>query len=261
LCCSAKASEAVAQVNGYVEENTMHKIKDLLSTSDVGPDTKLILVNAVYFKGEWRKQFDKHDTQDANFHVSPSETVKVPLMYERDMYVGYGTSAELNCQVVELPYVGDKLSMVIILPDKDKSNIHELEKKLTFNHVMNVEEVFHLREQDVNIWLPRFKLETKFQLNSALATLGMVDIFEPRKADLSGIDGSKSLVVSKVLHKTFLDVNEAGTEAAAATAISICLMCLKMGPQINFRADHPFIFFLRDKSTKSMLFIGRFAKP
>jgi len=126
LRCSSKTSEAIAQVNGWVEENTVHKIRDLLLPGDVNQAITLILVNAVYFKGEWVKQFDKHGTHDESFYVSPSETVTVPLMCKRNMRVPYGASAELHCQVVELPYVGDSVSMVIILPDKDKSSVHEL---------------------------------------------------------------------------------------------------------------------------------------
>jgi len=152
--------------------------------------------------------------------------------------------------------------MFVLLPDHTVTNVRELESKLTVEQLIKVEEAFTMHKQEVNIWLPRFKLDEKLNVESVLARMGMTDLFDGGMADLSGVDGSKQLYVSKVIHRAFVEVNEAGSEAAAATAVVMMLRCAPMmKPSFDFRADHPFIFFIRDNITKSILFLGRLIKP
>jgi len=223
--------------------------------------TRLILVNAVYFKGDWLKKFDVNLTTCEDFRVSPSESVKVQMMHMQKVKLFYGINAELHCQAVELPYAGESLSMFILLPDETVTSLSELEKKLTAMDLVNVKEKFRMSSQKVNLWLPRFHLDEKLSLAEMLAGMGMTDLFTMGVADLSGIDGSKELYVSKVLHRAVVEVNEEGTEAAAATAVMMMMRSAMIHREINFRADHPFLFFIQDTATGSILFLGRLVKP
>ena len=223
--------------------------------------TKLVLVNAIYFKGDWNKKFDPKLTKEDNFHVSTTESVRASLMHMSKAKVVYGVNQQLNCQAIELPYVGESLSMFVLLPDHTVTNIWELEGKLTMEHLTNVKEAFSMHKQEVNIWLPRFKLDEKLDVGSVLARMGITDLFGG-EADLSGVDGSKGLSVSKVLHRAYVEVNEEGSEAAAATAVVMMLGCSMVpNPTPEFRADRPFLFFIRDNVTKCVLFLGRLIKP
>ena len=222
--------------------------------------TRLILVNAVYFRGDWLKEFDVNSTTDEDFHISPNESVKVKMMHSKAKFY-YGVNAELHCQATELPYAGEGLSMFILLPDQEATSLSEVEEKLTSDDFVNVRKKFRMSSVEVNLWLPRFSLDEKLSLSEMLAGIGMKDLFAPGGADLSGIDGSKELYVSKVLHRAVVEVNEEGTEAAAATAVVKKLRRAKIRKDVNFRADHPFIFFIQDKTTGSVLFLGRLVKP
>jgi len=223
--------------------------------------TRLILVNAVYFRGDWLKKFDINSTKDEDFHISPNESVKVKMMHSKANF-NYGANAELHCQAIELPYAGKSLSMFILLPDQEATSLSEIEEKLTSDYLVNVRNNFLMRSVEVNLWLPRFSLDEKLSLSEMLEGMGMRYLFAPAGADLSGIDGSKKLYVSKVLHRAVVEVNEEGTEAAAATAVVINFRSsLRIRKDINFRADHPFIFFIQDKTTGSVVFLGRLVKP
>ena len=223
--------------------------------------TRLILVNAVYFKGDWLKKFGINLTTSEDFHISPSESVKVQMMHMQNGKFLYGVNSELHCQAIELPYAGENLSMFILLPDQTVTSLSEVEKKLTASDLVNVKEKFHMLSLKVNLWLPRFSLDEKLSLAEMLEAMGMKDLFAEGAADLSGIDGSRELYVSKVLHRAVVEVNEEGTEAAAATAVVVMLRSASFQREINFRADHPFLFFIQDKATGSVLFLGRFVKP
>jgi len=178
--------------------------------------------------------------------------------------VFYGVNESLNCKAIELPYVDNKLSLFLILPDHTVTDIHAVERSLTVDHLDNITESFNMRKRKVDIWIPRFKLDEKMGLEDVLAKMGIVDLFQEGKADLSGMNSSKGLHISKVLHRAFVEVNEEGSEAAAATAlVVVCYSSMISKPEepCEFRADHPFLFFIRDNATKSILFLGRLTKP
>jgi len=250
----------VVQVNDWVAENTNQKIRNILSNDSVDETTKLVLVNAIYFKGDWSKKFNKQNTRDGDFLISQIEKKKVPLMYMREAEVVYGFNESLHCQAIEVPYVGETLGLVILLPDQTTTTLEKLEKALTWQVLLNIDQEFRMRKEEIDIWIPKFTLEEKLSLNDALDKMGAVDMFRGGSADFSGMDGSHDLFVSQVIHKAFLEVNEEGSEAAAATGVSIMLCSMKLDT-LQFKADHPFLFFIRDNTTKAILFLGRLAKP
>lgn len=246
-------------INEWVESKTNKKIKELLPDGSIDPLTRLILVNAVYFKGDWNEKFDPANTQEADFRLAEGGSVKVPLMHLQKKKFDYGISRELNdVKALRLPYAGGKLNFVVLLPEHPEG-INDLEKNLTVDHIINYERSFCLMpNKEVMVYLPRFKLEDSFDLGDTLSKQGMRDLFSTG-ADLSGIDGTRNLFVSKVIHKSFIEVNEEGSEAAAATGV---MMMVKGLPRVyNFRADHPFLFFIQDKETGAIVFMGKYSQP
>jgi serpin B len=215
--------------------------------------TRLVLTNAIYFKGNWASQFDEKLTTDAPFYVSGSEQTKVPMMNQKEEF-GYLETEDM--QVLELPYVDEELSMVILLP-KEKESIHEVEEQLTEKNLS--EWMQKLRKREVILFVPKFTMTREFMLADVLKSMGMVDAFTSA-ADFSKMNGKRDLFISAVIHKAYVDVNEEGTEAAAATAVGIRLTAVEEPPPV-FRADHPFIFIIRDKVTGSILFLGRVMNP
>jgi serpin B len=219
--------------------------------------TRLVLVNAIYFKGNWIRQFETRLTKKEPFHLSSGNTVTVPLMRQTDEF-DYAESPDL--QVLELPYAGGDLSMVVLLP-RTVDGLGNLEAELTTQNLKAW--TGNLRHKKVIVFLPKFRVTSGFSLAETLAGLGMPDAFDGDLADFSGMDGRRDLFISAVAHKAFIEVNEEGTEAAAATAVMVGLTGL---PQTNapppvFRADHPFLFFIRDNSNGSILFLGRVTDP
>ena len=172
--------------------------------------------------------------------------------------LNYGISEELNAQVLELPYKGNKVSMVILLP-KEVNGIAALQEALTADHLINFQKVFDVRYNKFDVFLPRFKLEDSFSLNDALGGMGMNEAFDSLAADFSGMSSAKNLYISAVVHKAFLEVNEEGSEAAAATAVVRRRLCGVV--PIPFRADHPFLFFISEHETGAILFLGKFSHP
>lgn len=242
-------------INSWAKDKTEEKIKELIPRGILDCMTRLVLTNAIYFKGNWASQFEKELTKDAPFLVTPSETVQVPLMAQEHAF-GYGETNHL--QVLELPYVGGDLAMIVLLPKK-VDGLAELEAALT---VENLEQwIDTLWEREVRVLLPRFQASQGFKLNDVLISMGMVDPFDAYKANFSGMTGDEiGLYIAAVLHKAFVEVNEQGTEAAAATAVVMDLRCAPP-PPATFRADHPFVFLIRAKGTGSILFLGRVANP
>ncbi len=242
------------KINTWVEEKTQDKIKELIPPGVLDALTRLVLVNAIYFKGNWASQFAKEQTRTAPFLVTSSQKVEAPLMTQEHPF-RYGETDRL--QILELPYVGNDLSMIVLLP-KEVDGLAKLETALTTPNL--AQWTSRLWETEVRVFLPRFKIAQGFRLNDTLTVMGMIDAFDELKADFSGMDGKENrLYIGAVLHKAFVDVNEEGTEAAAATAV-IMLRAPTSPPPI-FRADHPFIFLIRENSTGSILFLGRVLDP
>jgi serine protease inhibitor len=242
-------------INGWVDEKTGHKIRELMQADDVNELTRLVLANAIYFKGNWASQFDRALTRDAPFWVTPADQLGVPTMFQKRPF-RYAENE--HAQILELPYAGEDLSMIVLLP-RQRDGLAGLEDALDVETLETW--TGHLRPQEVVVILPRFKLESQFRLDAALMSMGVVDAFDIDKANLAGIDGRDDwLYISAVIHKAFIDVNEEGSEAAAATAGVMSL--LSVGPPLPaFRADHPFVFLMRDKRTGSILFLGRMVNP
>jgi serpin B len=240
-------------INSWVEEKTENKIKDLISENALDSTTRLVLVNAIYFKGAWANEFDPSLTSQGPFLTEPDVQVQVPMMTRKHNFE-YAESEGL--QVLELPYAGNRLSMFVLLPG-EIDGLAKLEDSLSLENVDKWIKDLHVAEVDVS--LPKFELSFPFQLNDALISMGMTNAFT-KQADFSGMDGSRELFIGAALHKAFVEVNEQGTEAAAATAVIMQTKAVAFSP-IIFHADHPFIFLILDKKTNSILFIGRVANP
>ena len=242
------------EINQWVEEETNNKIKQLLPAGSLNPLTAMVVVNAIYFKGNWATQFDSKRTKSMPFHSTAGEA-KVDMMRKEIKMAKFSASKQLNCEVLELPYIGEEVTMIFILPN-DKDGLPSLEKQLTLENMMQLRTGLGSQKMDVGI--PKFKLESSHEMKDVLSSLGMPDAFDMGKADFSGM--GKDLVVSKVFHKAFVDVNEEGTEAAAATAAVMMKRSLPTPPR-SFIADHPFMFLIWDLRLNAPLFIGRFVNP
>uniref|UniRef100_A0A671S4I1 Serpin B6 n=1 Tax=Sinocyclocheilus anshuiensis TaxID=1608454 RepID=A0A671S4I1_9TELE len=256
-----KSEAARVDINKWVEKNTQGKIKDLLPQGSIDAMTRLVLVNAIYFKGNWEKKFPKEATTDGQFKLNKTQTKPVKMMNRKAAFP-LALIPEMNSQVLELPYVGKNLSMLIILPkeiEDETTGLQKLEKALTYEKLMEWTRPEVMRQQEVEVSLPKFKMEETYDMKSLLISMGMEDVFDGQKVNLSGMSPNNDLVVSKVIHKAFVEVNEEGTEAAAATGAVMMTRCLRI-PQV-FNADHPFLFFIRHNPTKSILFYGRFCSP
>ncbi|NXP25153.1 ILEUB inhibitor, partial [Scytalopus superciliaris] len=189
-----------------------------------------------------------------------NERKTVKMMYQKNKF-NYGYFPEEKIRVLELPYEGGELSMVILLPDDiedDSTGLQKMEKQLTLEKLQEWTRRDRLYSTDVNVRLPKFKLEESYDLKADLAAMGLLDVFDSGKADLSGMSGARDLFLSQVVHKAFVEVNEEGTEAAAATA-GIAMLCMII--EEDFNADHPFLFFIRHNPSQTILFFGRYASP
>uniref|UniRef100_A0A8D0VP82 Serpin domain-containing protein n=1 Tax=Sus scrofa TaxID=9823 RepID=A0A8D0VP82_PIG len=254
------SEEARKAINEWVKEQTEGKIPELLASGVVDSATKLVLVNAIYFKGSWQEKFMTEATKDAPFRLNKKDSKTVKMMYQKKKFP-FGYIKELKCRVLELPYQGKDLSMVILLPDSiedESTGLRKIEQHLTLEKLREWTKPENLELLEVNVHLPRFRLEESYDLNAPLARLGVQDLFGSR-ADLTGMSEARDLFISKVVHKSFVEVNEEGTEAAAATA-GIAVFAMLM-PEEDFIADHPFIFFIRHNPSSNILFLGRLSSP
>ncbi|MCX7995396.1 MAG: serpin family protein [candidate division WOR-3 bacterium] len=242
-------------INKWVEEKTNQKIKDLFPPGTIDQQSRLVITNAIYFKGQWLKQFDRTLTAEEDFWVTPTRSIKVPMMKRIDPEARFNYAETDELQILELPYEGKELSMLILLPRKN--DLSFLEKELTDEKLEEWKKL--LSETRVEVYLPKFTFRTRYVLTPYLSQLGMPNAFAPH-CDFSGIDGTKNLYIRSVVHQAYVDVNEEGTEAAAATGVVVGIT--SVGPKIPvFRADHPFIFLIQDKNTGNILFIGRVVEP
>ena len=250
-----RAAEAArAEINAWVSGQTAGKIPELLGPGGVDPSTRLMLVNAVYLKARWLVPFTKQSTFPEVFHA-PGGTVKVPTMHRTGTF-GYRQGA--GYQALELPYRGGRLAFDILLPSPGE--LQPLLSRLAGEGPLSL--LADLRQQRVQLALPKFRVDTRFELSAALQALGMRLAFEPGDADLSGIAGKPGeLYIKSVVHEAYLSVDEAGTEAAAATGVGISAAALPAQPPIAFIVDRPFAFVLRDVKTGAVLFTGVVSRP
>lgn len=240
-------------INNWVAEKTEAKIKDLLPQRALSALTRLVLVNAIYFKGNWSSQFDRSCTIAAPFWVTSDHVIQVPMMQQTQTF---GYHATRGIQILELPYLGDRLSMLILLPCQ-RDEFIELENTLSSENLADWTR--ELEQRQVQVSLPRFTINCSFSLEEVLITMGMRDAFDVSKANFSGMDGVENwLSIGAVFHQAFVEVNEEGSEAAAATAV---VTGSKGVLTPVFQADHPFIFLIREKLTGSILFLGRCVEP
>ncbi|XP_061050758.1 serpin B6 isoform X1 [Eubalaena glacialis] len=251
------AEESRKHINTWVAQRTEGKIIDLLSPDSVDSMTCLVLVNAIYFKGNWENQFNKQHTKERPFKVSKNVEKPVQMMFKKSTfkitYIG-----EIFTQVLVLPYVGGELDMIIMLPDEN-TDLKTVEKELTYEKFVEWTRPDLMEEEEVEVSLPKFKLGESYDMEGVLRTLGVTDAFENARADFSAMSSRGDLCLSRVAHKAFVEVDEEGTEAAAATAAVLMLRCARITPR--FCADHPFLFFIQHSKTRGLLFCGRLRSP
>jgi serpin B len=243
-------------INEWVEKQTQDKIKALVPRGVLTDLTRLVLTNAIYFKGDWTRPFPKNATRDEIFLVSRDKSTTVPLMHKTD---DFKFASVDGLKALELPYGNGDLSTVVLLPD-EIDGLSALEQKLSYESLTRW--INGLQKRKVQVFLPRFKLTSDFSLSTVLAAMGMPLAFDENRADFTGISTQEPLYISAVLHKAFVDVNEEGTEAAAATGVVMAARAamIPREPPL-FRADHPFVFLIVDNRTKSILFLGRVINP
>uniref|UniRef100_F6TXV0 Serpin family B member 3 n=1 Tax=Callithrix jacchus TaxID=9483 RepID=F6TXV0_CALJA len=248
--------ESRKKINSWVESQTNEKIKNLFPDQSINRMTKLVLVNAIYFKGQWETKFNKEDTKEEKFWPNKNTSKPVHMMRQYTFF-HFALLEDVQAKVLEIPYKANDLSMIVLLPN-ETDGLQKLEEKLTAEKLMKWTSLQNMRKVDVNLRLPRFKVEEAYDLKDTLRTMGMVDVFSD--ADLSGMAGSRNLVISKVLHKAFVEVTEEGAEATAATGVTTGITS---PPPTNeeFHCNHPFLFFIRQNKTNSILFFGRFSSP
>jgi serpin B len=247
------AEQARQTINAWVEEQTKEKIKDLIPPGALDALTRLVLTNAIYFKGDWVLPFKKEETKDEVFTVSAAQQVTVPMMQQTAFFKYLDGE---GFQALELPYVGDTLSMVVFLPKK-LDGLAEFEQSLSVEKLTSW--LSELESREVVVALPKFTMTVEFALKEVLSAMGMWLAFSG-EADFAGISEAEKLYISDVFHKAFVDVSEEGTEAAAATGVVARATAAGPPPAI-FRADHPFVFLIRDVRTRSILFLGRVVQP
>jgi serpin B len=260
-------------INRWVEDQTEDKIRDLLPDGSISPTTRLVITNAIYFKGTWVKQFDANKTTDEDFRTGSGTTVRVPMMQRTDVDAIYRYNETDTLQVLAMPYgsgngaqqskpyepgKGTQLSMLVLLPRN--GDLDAVGRSLDLASLDELSQ--HLRYRRVMVYFPKFTMQTKYSLPDALGAVGMPMAFTGA-ADFSGMDGRQDLYIDDVIHQAYVDVNEEGTEATAATGggMSLSSYRTEKEPVPVFRADHPFIFLIKDDETGNILFMGRVENP
>ncbi len=249
-----QADTSRKEINQWVSDQTNDRIQDLLPENSITELTRLVLTNAIYFKAGWLHQFDPGMTQNGVFTLLNGEDVQVPMMHQTETF---GYAREDGYQLISLPYEGNKLSMLIILPDEN--NFTQVEKAMSGLDVQNLVSSISFAQLDLS--MPKFKIESSIGLADHLNAMGMKDAFIPGIADFSGMDGTHDLYISAVQHKAFIEVDETGTEAAAATAVVVGIESMPIDEPLKVNIDRPFIFMIVDNKTGSVLFLGRVINP
>ena len=250
-----KDQEAARQaINQWVSQQTNQRIQDLIAQGVITPDTRMVLTNAIYFKASWQNEFNKSQTADGPFIMGRDATVQVPMMHEMAFY---GYVKENGVTLVELPYSNADFSMVIVMPDPD--TLQPFEQSLDASKIAAL--INDLKQEEVDLTMPKFTFDDSFGLAKTLQGLGMTDAFTPGVADFSKIDGGKGkLFIQDVVHKAFIAVDEQGTEAAAATGVVVGTSAMPV-ETAKVVIDHPFLFLIRDQQTGTILFMGRVVNP
>ena len=252
-----ESEEARATINAWVAENTQGKIVGLIPAGHIHPLSRLVLTNAIYFKGTWENEFDRELTEEEEFFAADGRTVAVPMMVKTGDEAWFPYLEKGDLQILKMPYQGVNVSLLILLPGN--KDLDSLERSISAEKLLQWRE--ELREQRVDIYIPRFRFSAKYFLNENLTRMGMPTAFS-ETADFSGLSPRGGLFISFVIHQAYIDVNEEGTEAAAATAVGVSEGIGDLEDEIPvFRADHPFIFMITDDQTGLILFLGRFSQP
>ncbi len=247
------------EINHWVKEHTLGKIADLLGPGDIKSATRMVVVSCIYLKAKWAQIFNSHNTSPQPFFADSDTTLSVPTMYSTATYPFYHTD---RFSMLQLDYVpatngNTRLAMLILLPNQ-RDGLPELESIFTSENLRKW--IDSLKKERINVFLPKFKITKSLNLTDTLQHMGMFNPFSD-EADFSGISGAKNLKISDVLHKAIIDVDEAGTEAVAATAVTINMTAIGGESPVEFRADHPFIYVIYDKTTGVILFAGRLTNP
>jgi serine protease inhibitor len=250
----ASPAATVGKINAWVARQTKNKITGVLRPNDVTDQTRLVIANAIYFKGDWASQFSKGDTRSKPFWIASENFVQTPMM--RQQHVFAYAEAE-GVQLLLLPYVRGNLGMIIVLPQK-RDGLPEVEKRLDSKELGDWLKL--LRPRTVDVLLPKFAMESRFSLPATLRAMGMSNAFDER-ADFTGMTPRRPLFINAVEHAALVEVDEQGTVAAAATSISFGCSASPSPPPATFHADHPFFFLIGDLRTRTVLFLGRLANP
>jgi len=255
-------------INAFIEQQTNDKIKDLIPLGMLNSMTRLVLTNAIYFKGTWEWEFDESDTREQDFKIISTNIVKTPMMYMDPDKARFNYADLKNLQILELPYKGEEISMLILLPKQGEDYDSETGKTITSDYTL---EDIELSSEKLNeyksqmqetkldsISIPKFEFDTKYSMTDTLSAMGMPTAFSGN-ADFSGMTGKKDLFIGFVIHQAYVKVDEKGTEAAAATVVGFGETSARL--RNVFRADHPFIFVIQQKETGNILFLGRVVDP
>jgi serpin B len=243
-------SKAREVMNAWMEARTEGKIDSLIRPEDLSPDTEMVLANALSFREDWAQRFNRDRTAPCPFQVEPGRTVQASMMAQKGRFLYFEGD---GVKVLRLPFAATGRSMIVILPDR-ADGFAALEQQLSPSGVKSWAD--RLRQEDVNVFLPRFMMNSRWTMEAILSSLGMPAAFSKASADFSGITGARGLFLDRVLHQVILQIDEEGVEAAAGTALT-----LKKGGSVLFRADHPFLFLIRDDDSGNVLFLGRCGNP
>ncbi|XP_064282783.1 ovalbumin-related protein Y-like [Passer domesticus] len=250
------AEEARKRINSWVEKETNGRIQDFLVSDSVDVNTALVFVNVIYFKGIWKTAFKEEYTWEEPFNVTEQESRPVQMMHQNGTF-RVGRVAEDKIKVLELPYASGELSLLVLLPD-DISGLAQIENKISYEKLLEWTSPKVMEKKRVKVYLPRMKIEEKYNLTSVLTSLGMTDLFSP-SANLSGISSAEGLRVSEAIHEAYMEVNEEGTEAGGSEVVTGDIQ--PSSEFEEFKADHPFLFLVKHNPSDMMLIFGRYCSP